>query len=93
MEGSRAADLYGCVPDHDIMQADAPQAYCQTELLGTETWVCLPPEARPASWAGMKWPVVRLKKALYGHPDSGTYWEQHCDRIVKKAGFEPLPPE
>ena len=25
MEGSRAADLYGCAPGHDIMQADAPQ--------------------------------------------------------------------
>ena len=37
MEGSRAADLYGCAPGLDIMQADAPQAYCQTELLGTET--------------------------------------------------------
>ena len=80
------------------MQADAPQAYCQTLLLGTETWVCLPPEARPASWVKddgtpFKWPVVRLVKALYGHPDSGTCWEMHCDAIVKKAGFEPLPPE
>ena len=24
-------------------------------------------------------PVVRVLKALYGHPDSGTYWEKHCD--------------
>ena len=75
MEGSRAADLFGCAPGHDIMQADAPGAYCQTELLGTETWVCLPPEARPAGWNHFRWPVVQLKKALYGHPDSGTHWE------------------
>ena len=27
MEGSRAADMYGCAPGHGIMQADAPQAY------------------------------------------------------------------
>ena len=27
MEGSRAADLYGCAPGHGCMQADAPQAY------------------------------------------------------------------
>jgi hypothetical protein len=80
MEGSRAADLYGCAPGHHIMQADAPQAYCQTELLGTETWVCLPPEARPAGWQEYRWPVVQLKKALYGHPDSGTYWE--CTAIA-----------
>ena len=82
MEGSRAADLFGCAPGNDIMQADAPGAYCQTDMLGTETWACLPPEARPASWSHMKWPVVRLKKALYGHPDSGTWWEQHADRVV-----------
>ena len=28
--------------------------------------------------------------ALYGHPDSGTLWEEHCDAHVKKVGFEAL---
>ena len=41
----------------------------------------------------MHWPVVQLKKALYGHPDSGTYWEQHCDAHTKKVGFQPIGPE
>ena len=36
-------------------------------------------------------PVFRLRKALYGHPDSGTYWEQHCDEALKTVGFEPIP--
>ena len=31
--------------------------------------------------------------SLYGHPDSGTYWEMRCDKIVKAAGWEPLPAE
>merc|ERR1712051_907499 len=76
------------------MQADAPQAYIQTALLGTETWICLPPEARPDTWKGKyRFPMVKLKKALYGHPDAGTYWEKHCDERVRKAGWEPLPPE
>ena len=67
MEGSCAADLFGCAPGHDIMQADAPGAYCQTELLGTETWVCLPPEARPASWKKYRWPVVQpASTAVHG---------------------------
>ena len=35
-------------------------------------------------------PVVLLKKALYGHPDAGTYWEQHCNRAVNASGFEPV---
>ena len=25
--------------------------------------------------------VVRLLKALYGHPDAGTHWEQHCETV------------
>ena len=34
--------------------------------------------------------MCRLVKALYGHPDSGAYWEQHCDTWVRKVGFEPI---
>ena len=43
MEGSRAADLFGCAPGNDIMQADAPGAYCQTEMLGTSRQRRAPP--------------------------------------------------
>ena len=27
---------------------------------------------------------------MYGHPDAGGYWEQHCRTIVLKAGFTEL---
>ena len=93
MEASKAADCYGCVHDHDIEIADAIQAYIQAVLEGTETWVCLPPEERPASWSKFHKPVVRLKMALYGHPDSGTFWEKHCDKHVVSVGFEPVSEE
>lgn len=34
-------------------------------------------------------PVIPLMRALYGHPDAGTIWEQHCDAvIVKRNGVE-----
>ena len=74
MDASRAADCYGCFPGHGIEIADAEQAYIQADLKGTETWVCLPPEARTKDMDAMNLnrPVVRLRKALYGHPDSGT---------------------
>ena len=39
LESSRACDLYGCSPDHDIEMADAEQAYVQAELKGVETWI------------------------------------------------------
>ena len=62
-------------PGHDIEQADAAQAYIQAPLKGTETWVQLPHEHWPEEWKrnAMHKPVVRLKLALYGHPDSGTF--------------------
>ena len=81
---------------NDCETADAEQAYAQSLLTGTETWVCLPPEARVGSvWntpevQKMKRPVVRLRLALYGHPDSGTYWERHCDAHLRSVGFEPI---
>jgi len=34
-----------------------------------------------------------LKKALNGHPDSGIFWEEHCEKHVKSVGFEPVGPE
>ena len=34
--------------------------------------------------------MCRLKLALYGHPDSGGYWEQHCANQLIKGGFEPV---
>ena len=69
-----------------IQQADARIAYTQADMVhyvllneareGTvpaETWVVLPPEARPKEWEKhpYKDPVVRLDKALYGHSDAG----------------------
>ena len=41
----------------------------------------------------MRRPVYRLRQALYGHPDAGTFWEEHCDHHVKSCGFEPIGPE
>eukprot|EP00975_Prorocentrum_lima_P038016 7996360-Prorocentrum_lima.AAC.1 len=35
-------------------------------------------------------PVVPLKLALYGHPDSGGYWEQRCEGHLSSVGFEPI---
>ena len=38
----------------------------------------------------MKDLVCPLVLALYGHPDAGTCWEQHCDLTLKAAGFAPI---
>ena len=60
------------VAGHDVQQADAEQAYIQSRLGGdVPTWVRMPPERRPPSWAKYRDPVCPLALALYGHPDAG----------------------
>ena len=49
------------------------------------------PEARAqTTFGGEKIMVVKLIKALYGHPQAGAFWEQRCDRALRNAGFTPL---
>ena len=70
-----------------IMQSDATQAYCQADLGGNPTWIRLPQNRWPESWRGYWGPVCRPVKALYGHPNSGCYWEQRCKDKAIKEGF------
>ena len=92
MAASKCLDYYSCLPGHDGQQADAEQACIQSAYSGTPTWLVLPDEIRPKEWAGKyRTPVVRLDKALYGHPDSGTMWERHCGSSLKQVGFALLP--
>jgi hypothetical protein len=92
MEAGKAADAYGMLPGHTIQQADAVQAYTQATLKGTKTYVSLPKEAWPDWWHDLPYddPVCELRLALYGHPDSGGFWEKHCDDILVDIGFEKI---
>jgi hypothetical protein len=92
MEAGKACDFYGSLAGHVIQQSDAEQAYTQSKLGGDPTWVRLPREQWPESWKGMRDPVCPLRLALYGHPDAGGYWEQHCEaHLTKSVGFVPIP--
>jgi hypothetical protein len=93
MTAAKACDLHGLLEGHIIENADAPQAYAQSLLGGSETWVSLPREEWPESWRHMRRPVCPLEKALHGHPDAGGYWEQHCDSHLKDCGFLPIAGE
>ena len=31
-----------------------------------------------------------MELSLYGHPESGYYWEDHCDKAIRKEGFDPI---
>ena len=92
MEASKAADAYGMCPGGDCQLSDAEQAYIQSLLKGPPTWVRLPRDRWPQWWVdmGFKDPVCPLLRALYGHPDSGGYWEKHCEKHLLSVGFEPV---
>ena len=38
-------------------------------------------------------PMVEMGLALFGHPDSGTFWEDYCDGKVKLVGFRSFGAE
>ena len=94
-EAARWADFFGCLPGNDVKLADAIQAYIQAKLTGPACWVELPTDAWPDQIEYWKFrrPVVRLDKALYGHPDSGTMWEKHCGTSVRELDFIPVGEE
>ena len=51
LEASKAVDAYGLIDGHTSSQCDAKQAYVQSRLGGTETWVRIPKDRWPAEWA------------------------------------------
>ena len=92
MEAGKAADAFGLLPGHEIQVADGESAYTQAKLGGPATWVRLPKERWLPEWHGKYHdPVVRRVLALYGHPDAGGFWEQHCEKALRSVGFEQCP--
>eukprot|EP00973_Karenia_brevis_P037534 5179568-Karenia_brevis.AAC.1 len=71
--------------------ADAASAYTQAELGGPPTWITLPRDRWPKEWVGKYTnPVVRLHKALYGHPSAGLSREQHYHDVFMKLGWKKV---
>ena len=76
---------YGCLPGHTTTTVDAIRAYVQSTLNSLhEIWIALPKELWPPEWhqRGYVRPMVRLIKALHGHPESGGYWERHLSNAI-----------
>ena len=90
MEAGKFCDSYGLLPGHCTKQADAKQAYIQTNLKGKQTWVRIPAHRQPPGWEKFRDPVCPLILALYGHPDSGGYWENTAKRSLVPRGSHPL---
>ena len=92
MEAAKAADAYGMFGDNDVELADGESAYTQALLGGTPTWIRIPKDQWPQKWKdeGMEDPVCPMILALYGHPDAGGWWEQHCHKALLTGGWTPI---
>ena len=92
MEAAKAADAYGMFEGHDVELADGESAYTQALLGGTPTWIRIPKDQWPQKWIddGMEDPVCPMILALYGHPDAGGWWEQHCHKALLLGGWTPI---
>ena len=88
IQTANANIAYGLLPGHSSQTSDAPKAYCQSLLKGrAPTWVCVPRELWESSWRGKyRRPCCLLRKALYGHPESGAHWEDHLTEAIVAAG-------
>ena len=84
-------DAYGCAPGNDSQSSDAIQAFCQASML-SKVWVSLLLEAvfKQDSYYAVKDPVLLLFLALYGYPDSPSYWEMDCDKKVVRTRHPEL---
>ena len=79
IEAAKALDAFSLMPGYEETQSDAFSAYTQSFLRGKPTHVALPYERWPDWWKKQftikDSPVCPLVLALYGHPDSGGYWD------------------
>ena len=92
IEGLNTAVAFGLLESHGVTTSDAVRAYTQAKLKTKHsTYVLLPPELVPPSKKHIVQPCAPLHKALFGHPESSAYWQQHLHEILLKLGGEEFP--
>ena len=69
---------------HELLQADVTGTYLQSKL-GPTLW--------PESWRnrGLKRPVLRLRRALYGLQRSGFDWAEKGHDVLSAHGWQVIP--
>ena len=102
MTAARLGIATAALLGHSVTVRDAESAYIQARIDGEgrcPTFVRLPPWMMPDSWfvnqnrsmpCRFRDPVCRLRRALYGHPESGALWEKTLDEVVRKLGFKKV---
>ena len=68
-------------------EADIVQAYPKAPLGGDPVWVTLPKRVTPAAWAGMRKPVIPLRRTLYGLQRAGFDFGMWLREVLGSRGF------
>ena len=78
---------------HELLQADVTGAYLQSKLGARPVGIVLPPTLWPESWRnrGLKRPVLRLRRALYGLQRSGFDWAEKGHDVLSAHGWQVIP--
>ena len=96
MASAHCALGVGALKGSKFPTRDAKKAYIQSSIDAPgrpRTWIRLPKFLWPKSWfnadgtAEYKDPVRILKRALYGHPESGAIWDKKMHKVMKECGF------
>jgi len=90
MEATKAIDAYGFSPGNLVEQADAQQAYIQSELGGAASCVPLPARGK-LHRVGACLIRLFLIKALYGHRDAGGHWATRYATHLQLCVCVPVP--
>ena len=99
MASAHAAMGVGALKGSKMTTRDAKKAYIQSFIDAPgrpRTWIRLPRFLWPKSWYNAdgspkyKDPVCVLKRALYGHPESGAIWDKKMRKVMKECGFLPV---
>ena len=92
LEVLNTAVTFDLLESHGITTSDTVRAHTQAKLKTKHrAYVLLPPELVLPSKEHIVQPCAPLYKALYGHPESSAYWQQHLHKILLKLGGEEFP--
>ena len=99
MASAHCALGIGALKGSTFSTRDAEKAYIQSDIDKPgrpRTWIRLPKFLWPKSWfekdGTPKYydPVCILRKALYGHPESGPMWDKKMHKVMKDCEFIPV---
>lgn len=78
---------------NSVLQVDVEAACLHADVVGPPYYLEIPRVALPATWAAsssVRRPVLLLHKAIPGLQQSGAFWHDLADRVLRHHGWKPI---